>query len=121
MWNSGVVGETYDMFEASLLYKEQICYVSYDDIVNNPNDTIKKIYDYLNLDYFNHKYNKINTNINDNDEYWQIKNLHTIRNKLNFEYKNPYDYMDFQLVEDFKSYNKIFNSIEKNYVSKITD
>lgn len=113
LWNTGVIGETYDMFESCLQYKNEICYISYSDIVNNSDKTFEKVYSYLNIEYFNHTYNNINDDVNDNDDYWQIKNLHCIRNKLKLQYKNPHDYMTKNLVENFKSYNKIFTFIEK--------
>lgn len=112
LWNNGVVGETYDMFVRSLDNKHDICYVSYHDIVNSPDKVMKKIYQYCNLNGYDHQYSNLNTNITDNDSFWNIKNLHAIRKTLKQDYKNPYDYMDVDLVEDFKTYNKIFEEIK---------
>lgn len=112
LWNNGVVGETYDMFVESLSHKQEICYVSYDDIVNNSDQTLNKIYEYLNEEQYSHYYSELNTSIKDNDSFWNIKDLHTIRKNLNKDYKNPYDYMDVELVQGLKEYNKIFRELK---------
>jgi sulfotransferase len=108
LWENGVVGETYKFFIESLSYKKFICYISYDEIVNQPNKTMDKIYNHLEIDTYQHSYENINTKIFDNDSFWQIKNLHTIRNQLSKYYKNPLDYLDIETVEYYKSFNKIF-------------
>jgi sulfotransferase len=111
LWEFGVVGETYSFFTNSLKYKSEICYVSYDEIVLYPDQTLNKIYNYLEMDRYNHYYENIDTKILDNDEFWKLKNLHSIRNKLSKNNKNPDDYLNKTDLQFFKSFNKIFLEI----------
>jgi sulfotransferase len=65
-------------------------FVEYDDLINEPQKTIKKIYKFLNLHKFNHNFDHIiNTNL-ENDQILGLKGLHDIRpniSKRNIEVK----------------------------------
>lgn len=41
--------------------KKYVHFINYDDLINNPKETMIKIYSFLELDYFNHTFNKITT------------------------------------------------------------
>jgi len=110
LWESGVVGESYHGFKNSLEYK--IClYISYDEIVNSPNETLKKVYSYLGIEYYSHMFDSINTFVEDNDSYWKIKNLHNIRSKLQSTSEPPEKYLDDGLINYFKKQNIIFDYV----------
>jgi sulfotransferase len=111
LWQNGVVGETYNFFVQSLSYKNEILYISYNELVFKTSDTIKKIYEFLDINIYNHSYTNLNTKILDNDTYWDIKNLHLIRNNVEQELKSPQDYLDDDTIKYFKSFNKIFSEI----------
>lgn len=59
--------------------------VEYEDLVNNTDDTIKKIYDFLEIEYFNHKYNYINqfsvNGVEYDDSIWG-GNMHELKKKI---------------------------------------
>lgn len=64
-------------------YKENLYFVQYDDLVQNPQDTINKIYDFLEINRYDHKFDSItNTCGEAKDTAWGLKDLHTIRGKL---------------------------------------
>jgi sulfotransferase len=111
LWESGVIGETYSFFVDSLKYKKEICYISYDEIVSYPDKTIEKIYDYLQIEKYNHHYTNIDTTNLDNDNYWKIKNLHTIRSNLSKKDKSPADYLTTKDINFFKCFNNVFSEI----------
>ena len=57
--------------------------VEYNDLVFNPNETINKIYDFLEMPHYKHNFNKIIKIEKDNDEVIGLpKNLHDIRKSL---------------------------------------
>lgn len=57
--------------------------VEYNDLVFNPDDTMAKIYDFLEMPHYEHNFNKIEKIEKDNDEAVGLpKNLHQIRKSL---------------------------------------
>jgi len=57
--------------------------VEYNDLVFNPDETMNKIYDFLEMPYYQHNFNKIVKIEKDNDEALGLpKNLHDIRKSL---------------------------------------
>jgi hypothetical protein len=64
-------------------YKENLYFVQYDDLVQSPQDTINKIYDFLEINRYDHTFDSItNTCGEAKDTAWGLKDLHTIRGKL---------------------------------------
>jgi hypothetical protein len=110
LWNYGVVGECYEFFK-QIKNDKTILYISYDSIVNNTYDTLDKIYEYLNISSYKHCLQNLSNDNNDNDAYWEIKGLHSIRKNISLDYKNPHDYMDTSLINYFKQFNSIYNGI----------
>lgn len=81
----GIVGQSLYVLYKSLF----VCYddshlllVEYDDIVNSPDSTMKRIYDFLELDYYQHNYTHIDNNHPENDSEWGLKDMHKVRKEL---------------------------------------
>lgn len=111
LWKEGVVGESYEMFKNSI-DKENILYISYDQLVNYTSETLKKIYAFLGEEEYDHKFDEISNHTNDNDDYWKIKNLHTIRSTLELQYKNPENYLTSKSIQYYKQFNSIFEHVK---------
>ncbi len=110
LWEEGVVGESYKCFEASLKYKKCL-YISYKNLVTSPNDAMGKIYNYLEIEPYNHDFTKIQSSSDDNDDYWKLKNLHQIRPEIKYCSPDPKKYLNSGLINYFKQYNKIFDYV----------
>jgi len=110
LWKEGVVGESYEMFKTSI-DKKNILYISYDNLIDQPEETMTKIYDYLSESFYTHDVNHIKSDTNDNDKYWEIKNLHSIRSTLKRDYKNPEDYLTTKSINYYKQFNDIFDYV----------
>ena len=61
-------------------YRHLFHFVDYDDFVNNPQEEINKIYEYLAIEKYNHEFENIKdiSGISE-DSLTRIKHLHTIR------------------------------------------
>ena len=73
-------------------YRHIFHFVDYDDLINNPEKEINKIYAFLEIEKYNHKF----TNIKDRSGISEksltgIKNLHKIRPKLEKKSRRPED------------------------------
>jgi len=59
-----------------------ILFVRFEDLCNNPNFELKRIYEYLGLDYFQHDFNNIEQITIEDDEVYGAFGDHKIRSKL---------------------------------------
>ena len=60
----------------------QFLYLWYDDLVNNPKQTINKVYDFCGLEKFNHQFNNIKNLTPERDDLLGLLGLHDIRPEL---------------------------------------
>lgn len=64
-------------------FKEIFHLIEYNDLVKNPEKEIKKIYKFLNIDYYNHNFDNISyKSISRDYEVYGISNLHSIRKEI---------------------------------------
>lgn len=71
-------------------YDDKILYVRYEDLCLNPEHEMKRVYDYLELPYFEHDFDNIKQITSEDDEVYGLSNdLHKIRPSLEL---NPSDF-----------------------------
>jgi hypothetical protein len=73
-------------------YRHLFHFVDYDDLITNPEKEINKIYEYLEIEKYNHEYQNIEdvSGISENS-LTGIKNLHKVRPKLEKKSRKPED------------------------------
>lgn len=64
--------------------RDHICYIEYDTLVNNPEESMRKIYDFLGEPWFEHDFNNVETSYDEFDEQAKIEGLHTVRKKVEY-------------------------------------
>ena len=57
-------------------------YISYNNLINSTEDQLKKVYSYLEVDYYKHELNKITDFKIETDEAYGLKGLHSINSKI---------------------------------------
>lgn len=93
-------------------FRERIHLIKYDDLINNTNNELSNIYDFLRIDSFNHYFdNIINTCEEQKDDAWGLKNLHYIRPKLEKQSINPSKYLNDKLLDYFKTFDNLLNDL----------
>jgi len=61
-------------------FKDRLFFMEFDDLTNNPEQTMRNIYDFIGLEYYNHDFNNVvQITKEDDDNIHRIKDLHTIR------------------------------------------
>jgi sulfotransferase len=86
--------------------RDYIHMVEYNDLVNNPNETISRIYKFLDIEYFEHNFDNIeNTCKEEKDLAWGIENLHVIRNKLQKTSTPPEEVLGKELTEYYRQFD----------------
>lgn len=84
--NNGIVGQSYNGIRQAVMEgrQKQLHFIEYDDLLNNPEDTMRKIYQFLNLEYYNHDFAKIENIHKEKDaEVYGFPDMHDVRNSLN--------------------------------------
>ena len=88
----GAVAKDLEAIKNAFNYPEICHFIKYDDLAQNSEEEIKKLYNFLNIPYHSHQFQNLQqVNINGlgyNDGNMG-KNMHTIRNEIKKEY-NPY-------------------------------
>jgi sulfotransferase len=90
--------------------------VDYDDLVNNPNKEIYKVYNFLDLEIYNHNYNNIVFSKPENEKFI-YKGLMEVRNKISKEKLNIY--LSKNCIKEIeKISNLLMTSNQKNISQK---
>ena len=82
MNKEGAVAKDLEAIKNSYNYKDICHYVKYDDLVSQPEQEIRKVYQFMNLPYFNHRFEnlqQIEVNGMKYDDTIVGKNMHNIR------------------------------------------
>lgn len=79
--------------------------VRYDDLINNTNETMKSIWDYLQIDMPVHDFENVQNYLKDPDENWGIDGLHEIRHKISKTSADPRVVLGDDLFEHYSQFN----------------
>jgi len=93
MNKDGAIAKNLEAIKNSYNYKDMCHYVKYDDIVNNPEQEFKKIYQFIDEPYFNHNFKNI-SDVKVNGLTYDDKivgsNMHKLFNETVKKVYNPY-------------------------------
>ena len=92
MNKDGAVAKDLEAIKNSYNYKDMCHYVKYDDLVSQPEQEIRKVYQFMNLPYFNHRFQdlqQVEVNGMKYDDTVLGKNMHNIRATVK-KVPNPY-------------------------------
>lgn len=78
-------------------------FVEYEALAKDPENTMKKIYLFLNEEYYSHDFDNVETSNDEFDQQVGLKGLHTTRKKV--EYVERETILPIDLVEDLKQKN----------------
>jgi hypothetical protein len=83
--NSPPVGLALERLNQIFLEKidNNILFIRAEDFTENPKKEMKKIYDYLNLNFYNHDFKNIEQTVKEDDSVYNLKTeIHTIRKEI---------------------------------------
>ena len=92
MNKEGAVAKDLEAIKNSYNYKDMCHYVKYDDLVSQPEQEIRKVYQFMNLPYYNHRFQdlqQVEVNGMKYDDTIVGKNMHNIRSLVR-KVPNPY-------------------------------
>ena len=107
MSNEGIVAQSlYVLYKSLFICHDQsyLLLIDYEDIVNNPDNTMKKIYDFLEVDYYEHDFYHINQKITEDDTEWGLKDMHKVRKELKKISKDPRDILSQFILNKYDNF-----------------
>lgn len=72
------------------------------DLVSSPDETMKRIYDFLEMDYYAHDFNNVENKNRENDDQWYLKDMHYVRKEVKKTSKNPEDILSPYILNRYK-------------------
>ena len=82
---NGILGQSYNGIRQAIMEGrgKQIHFIEYDDLTNNPGETMRKIYEFLEEEYFEHDFSKITNIHKERDaEVYGLADMHEVRETL---------------------------------------
>lgn len=97
--------DTWDSFKTAYEFdKTCLLLVDYDDLINNPENELNRVYDFLELPKYKHDFNNIVNKDSDDDLVaWGLEGLHTIRPKLEKTCKSPNEILGDSIYNKYKN------------------
>jgi sulfotransferase len=100
--NEGIVGSSYQAIRQALMqgHQNSMLFIEYDDLVNNPNETMKNIYEFLEINFYQHDFKDLtNTNQEKDVEIYGFKDMHKVRSNLEKTSTDPKEILPESVIE----------------------
>jgi sulfotransferase len=102
--NSPIDKALFALSQSKLKENEGIFHIiEYDDLIFDTKNTIKKIYDFLGISYFDHSFENLKSSDEINHEYYNLPDLHKIRNQIGKVSKNPSEVLSKYVIKKYGS------------------
>ena len=101
----GILGKSFDDLKNALSmgYRKNIHFVEYNDLINNPRETIKSIYDFIGESYYEHRFDNLkNTHREKDMEVYGLSDMHEVRPSIKINSQSPKDILPKTILERTK-------------------
>lgn len=81
----GILGQSYEGLKKALFegWEKYIHFIEYNDLINDPKSTIDKIYDFLNMEHYNHSFHNLKNYHQENDkDVYGLADMHQVREQV---------------------------------------
>ena len=83
--------------------KKNLLMVEYDDLVNSSDETMRKIYEFLELDYYQHDFGNVENKHREIDDQWYLKDMHHVRKEVKKKSKKPEDVLSSYILNKYNN------------------
>jgi len=104
MSDSGIVGQSlWAQYQAFVKRDTRhMLFIEYDDLISDPNETMKRIYDFLELDNYQHDFNHIQNHHRELDkEVYALEDMHFVRKEFLKISKKPEDVLSDYILNKY--------------------
>jgi sulfotransferase len=118
---NGILGQSVEGLQKALIegYDNSIHLIEYEDLVNNPKETMEKIYEFLEEEPFEHTFDNLeNINRENDGKIYGFADMHEVRPELKSTSENPNEILSEEILEkckgtEFWRINEIEEEIEE--------
>lgn len=99
---AGILGQSVAGIRQALMEgrQKQLHFVEYDDLINRPQETMRKLYEFLGEEYFEHDFSSITNRHKENDgEVYGFNDMHDVRSTLSKVSSDPRDILSPNILE----------------------
>lgn len=99
---NGILGQSYDGLTKALIEGNQKClhFIEYKDLVSDPEGTMRKVYEFLGEEYFEHDFNSLKNLHKENDaEVYGISDMHDVRSEVKSTAPNPEEILPESILQ----------------------
>lgn len=87
-------------------YQDRLHFVEYEDLVNYPKETLFKLYQFLDEEYYEHAFDNIeNTKREDDLNIYSVADMHQVNSKLEYTAPKPSEILSQTIIEKYKNMN----------------
>jgi sulfotransferase len=83
--------------------KKNLLMVEYDDLVNCSDETMRRIYEFLELDYYKHDFKNVENKHREIDDQWYLKDMHYVRKEVKKKSKKPEDVLSTYILNKYSN------------------
>lgn len=102
----GILGQSFDGLKKALSegHRKNIHFIEYRDLISNPRETMKKVYDFLGEPYYNHDFKNLKNVHQENDaQVYGFTDMHDVRSAVESRSENPEDVLPMSVLESVKN------------------
>jgi sulfotransferase len=83
--------------------KKYLLMVEYDDLVNSSDETMRRIYEFLELDDYKHDFKNVENKHREIDDQWYLKDMHYVRKEVKKKSKKPEDVLSSYILNKYSN------------------
>jgi sulfotransferase len=120
---NGIIGQSYGGIQQALMEgkQKQLHFIEYDNLINEPKETMRKIYEFLGEEYFEHDFSKIENIHKENDAaVYGLSDMHDVRNSLEKVSGNPKEILPESVYEKCQG-AEFWRNLDEDYSEKNED
>ena len=101
----GIVGQALFAQEQAFIRREteHLLLVEYNDLVDNTEETMRKLYKFLELDYYPHHFDNIKNNHREIEKQWGMKDMHEVRSTIKRVSKRPEEVLSDYVLNKYSN------------------
>jgi sulfotransferase len=120
--NGGIItGPWILLQEGYAIHPEMIMLIEYENLCKEPEKTMKKVYEFLEIPYYSHDFNNVEYSNENFDRACNLKDLHTVKRKV--EYNPPRCILPPEIIKKYTEMNmefwKVGYKIDSGIIEKL--
>ena len=120
---NGIIGQSYGGIQQVMMdgKQKQLHFIEYDDLMNEPKETMRKIYEFLGEEYFEHDFSKIENIHKENDAVvYGLSDMHDVRDNLEKISKDPKEVLPESILEKCQG-TEFWRNVNEDYTEEFED